>query len=82
MHRGAAFGGTLASLFTVTALVAWKNGGINSHGHLDTAMFIAFLVFMAWLLTPGKNNASGGKKPGQGIAFRLGQSLRSIWRRD
>lgn len=74
------YGVSVATLALVASLVIWKNGGLNSHGPLDTAMFIAFLAFLAWLLTPARNKSGGHENPDKGIAFRLGKALNRIRR--
>lgn len=80
MSRKLNYGVTLGTLLMVTGLVAWKNGGINSKGPLDTAMFIVFIAFFAWLLTPSKDKAAAGEQPNQGVLFRLGKALNGVRR--
>lgn len=84
IDRAAAYGSALGVIGISTAITIWKNGGINSHGPIDTALFIGFLMLLAWLILPGAARRDGRhhEKPGNGLAFRLGKTLGGIlWSR-
>lgn len=49
-----------------------------SHGPLDSAMFFAAIVFIGWLLLPRRNKSASEKGAGNGVAFRLGKSLKRV----
>lgn len=69
-----------ATFVGATIITIWRNGGINSHGPADSAMFIGFLLFLGWLSLPRRNKAPGDKSIDNGIALRLGKSLKRVLR--
>lgn len=67
----------------IIARGGWENFSASGHGWLDTAAFILFLFFFAWLLTGRRSSlesAEGHESAGQGFAFRLGKALNRILR--
>ena len=69
-----------AGFIGATVITIWRNGGINSHGPADTLMFIAFLIFVGWLTLPRRDKPPGHQGADQGLALRLGKSLKRVLR--
>lgn len=68
------------------SLYSWQHGSIfaYSHGLIDSALLVLFLIFFAWLLTgrsPGLESADGHEDSRKSLAFRLGKSLNGVRRR-
>ncbi|AZO00340.1 hypothetical protein EJ066_26220 [Mesorhizobium sp. M9A.F.Ca.ET.002.03.1.2] len=80
LHPGAA-----AALLAVLVGIALRRNGYSSHGPIDTALFVVFLVFFWWLISDfsgGKASvdADGHQSANTGIAFRFGRFLSRIFR--
>ena len=52
-----------------------------SHGPVDSALGVAFLLFFAWLLSgPRLMSANSHEEARKSLAFRLGKSLNKVRR--
>lgn len=74
-----------AIFVTALALAVWNAGGISGllnggHGPADTAMFIGAIVFVGWLSLPTRDKPPGEQSVDNGLALRLGKSLKRILR--
>ncbi len=76
LHPAAA---AAALAFTLGIVLA--RSGYRSHGPVDTAIFIAFLVFFWWLISDF-SGGKAGKSVENSIAFRFGRLLSRVLRRD
>lgn len=58
--------------------------GFPSHyGWLDWAALAGFALLVLWLTSPGSDalvDSDGHEVAGDGFAFRLGKSLKRVWR--
>lgn len=78
LHPGAA-----AALIAIMAGIAIPKS--SGHGWVDGLAFVAFLVFLWWLISDFSAgrlvDSEGHERPRQGFAFLLGKSLNRVWRR-
>lgn len=58
------------------------NGDIRSHGYIDYALLVAFILLLGWLISPTiPNDPAHHQQTDNVVARRLGQSLNRVWRR-
>lgn len=74
-----------AVFVTALCLIVWKAGGISgllehSRGPADTAMFVAAVLFIGWLSLPTRKKPASEQSVDNGLALRLGKSLKRVFR--
>ncbi|BCG87613.1 hypothetical protein MesoLj113c_37230 [Mesorhizobium sp. 113-3-9] len=76
-----------AVVIAVVLAIVLRRDGYSSHGPIDTAIFVVFLVFFWWLISDfsggkGGTDASEAESVEKNIAFRFGRFLSRIFARN
>jgi hypothetical protein len=84
MKTGLPFPTACAIIGIAVAAYSAVHGSIfaSSHGIMDSAMLIAFLVFLAWLISGSDKLVDGPAhdEPSQSFTFILGKTLKRAFR--